>query len=245
MAEPTYDGAPIKVRDDLVSRHRLVWRLVARAGTWLTGEQRVAIAAETRHASGCALCARRKDALSPFAVTGTHDHLDQLPDVTVDMIHRIVTDPARLSRDWFQSCLDAGLSEEEYVETLAVIGSVVAIDTFAKAIGMAPHPLPVPEAGTPARERPARAKPGPAWVSWIDKADATGDDLQTFGPDSSNVRRALSLVPAEAHSFMGLIGEHYLPESQKSNFDSDARAISRQQIELVAGRVSAINQCVY
>lgn len=245
MADLSYDDAPVAVRDDLDSAHRRAWRHLSNPGTWLTGERRIAVAAETRHAAGCALCRRRKEALSPYAVDGTHDHLGNLPEIMVDMIHRIATDPARLRRDWFQSCLDNGLSEEEYVETLSVIASITAIDTFTKAIGMAPHVLPLPEAGTPSKERPPRASQGAAWVSWIDKADAEGDDLKTFGPDATNVRRALSLVPADAHSFMDLMAVHYLPENEKNNFSRDIRAIDRQQIELIAGRVSAINQCAY
>ena len=245
MTDVSYDAAPVVIRDELISRHRRTWRHIASPGTWLTGKQRIAVAAETRHARGCAFCRNRSDALSPYAVEGTHDHLGNLPEITVDMIHRIVTDPGRLSHDWFQSCLDGGLSEEEYVETLAVIASITAIDTFTKAVGMAPHSLPEAIAGAPSKDRPARAGQGAAWVSWIDKADAIDDDLRTFGPNATNVRRALSLVPSDAHGFMDLMAVHYLPEKEKNDFDRDTRAIDRQQIELIAGRVSAINQCVY
>tara|TARA_B110000438_G_scaffold211433_1_gene203489 strand:- start:30 stop:665 length:636 start_codon:yes stop_codon:yes gene_type:complete len=211
----------------------------------LTGEQRVAVAAETRHARSCAFCEKRKKALSPHAIDGAHSHLGNLPNNTIDMIHRIVTDPARLSHDWFRTCLDGGLSEEEYVEILAIVASTIAIDTFTKALGMAPHPLPKAIAGAPSKERPARASQGAAWVSWIDKADAIADDLRTFGPNATNVRRALSLVPSDAHSFMNLMAVQYLPEKEKNDLGRDTRAIDRQQIELIAGRVSAINQCAY
>jgi hypothetical protein len=245
MAGLLYDSAPAVIRDELISRHRRTWRHIASPGTWLTGEKRVAVAAETRHARSCAFCRTRKGGLSPYAVEGTHDHLGYLPEVTIDMIHRIVTDPARLSRDWFRACLDGGLSEEEYVETLAIVASVTVIDTFTRAIGLAPHPLPEAKTGTPSKERPARASQGAAWVSWIDKADAVDDDLRTFGPKATNVRRALSLVPSDAHNYMDLMAVHYLPEEEKNDFDRDTRAIDRQQIELIAGRVSAINQCVY
>jgi len=245
LAEISYDAALGVIRDELISRHQRTWRHIASPGTWLTGEQRVAVAGEARHARGCGFCQNRKAALTPYSVEGTHDHLGNLPEITIDMIHRIVTDPARLSRDWFQSCLEGGLSEEAYVETLAVIASITAIDSFTKALGMALHPLPGAIAGEPSKERPARAGQGAAWVSWIDKADAVDDDLRTFGPTATNVRRALSLVPSDAHSFMDLMAVQYLPENEKNDLDRDTRAIDRQQIELIAGRVSAINQCVY
>ena len=245
MAGILYHAAPEVMRGELSLQHQRTWRHIASPGTWLSGEQRVAVAAETRHALSCDLCEHRKEALSPYAVEGRHDHLRNLPETTVDMIHRVVTDPARLSYDWFQACLDGGLSEEEYVEILAVIASVTAIDTFTRALGMTPHSLPEAIAGAPSKDRPVRAGQGAAWVSWIDKADAIDEDLRTFGPNATNVRRALSLVPSDAHALMDLMAVHYLPEKEKNDFDRDTRAIDRQQIELIAGRVSAINQCVY
>jgi len=36
-----------------------------------------------------------------------------------------------------------------------------------------------------------------------------------------------------------------LPPQAMTDFDNEYRAINHAQIELVAGRVSAINQCVY
>ena len=53
-------------------------RRIGQPGTWLTASERVAIAAETRHALHCPLCAARKAALSPGAVAGEHDSLGQL-----------------------------------------------------------------------------------------------------------------------------------------------------------------------
>jgi len=47
---------------------------------WLNGETRVKVAAETRHARRCSLCAQQKDALSPFAIDGQHDTLGDLSD---------------------------------------------------------------------------------------------------------------------------------------------------------------------
>ena len=52
-------------------------------------------------------------------------------------------------------------------------------------------------------------------------------------------------MPAEAHGFMEMNEIHYLNGVQMRDFSTDYRAITRAQIELVAGRVSAINQCAY
>ena len=58
------------------------------------------------------------------------------------------------------------------------------------------------------------------------------------------VIRALSLVPAEVRAWSELSAAQYLSPEQMRSFDS-IRAIDRSQIELVAGRVSALNECFY
>ena len=85
------------VRGDLLASHREAWQRLASPGTWWTGAERVAIAAEVRAAWDCALCAQRKEALSPNAVQGAHDGPGELSPVAVEAIHRITTDSGRLS----------------------------------------------------------------------------------------------------------------------------------------------------
>ena len=63
-----------------------------------TGAERVAIAREVRAARRCAFCAERRAALSPTAVSGAHDAATDLRPAIVDAVHRVVTDPGRLSR---------------------------------------------------------------------------------------------------------------------------------------------------
>lgn len=68
MSDITYASGPVPVRADLLEAHRQVWDKLAEPGTWWTGAERVAIAAETRNARQCKLCQERKAALSPTAV---------------------------------------------------------------------------------------------------------------------------------------------------------------------------------
>lgn len=245
MSEAFYENPPVEIRADIGAAHARKWAGIASPGTWFDAKTRVAIAAETRHAATCALCRDRKAALSPFAVNGTHDSLGDLPENIVEAIHRIATDPGRLTQGWYRKCLESGLSEEEYVEIVGVVCSAVSIDTFARAVGVDRQPLPAPVGGDPSRTRPTEAKQGDAWVPWIAGPDATGDDIEAFGPSASNVRRALSLVPAEAYGFFDIVSAQYLDASQMRDFDTPHRAISRPQIELIAGRISFLNQCAY
>jgi len=127
------------------------------------GAQRVAIAAETRHAPSCELCRRRKEALSPAAIEGEHDSLGDVSHIVVEVIHRIRTDPGRLSERWFRSVVAAGFSEEQYVETVSIVAHVVAIDTMARGLGLDLLPLPCRNAASRRDTGPAapsRALPG-------------------------------------------------------------------------------------
>src|SRR5262249_52439673 len=112
----SYDFAPFAVRSDLAEAHRRFWRRLARPGAWWTGVERVAIAAETRNARSCQLCRTRKSALSPNVISGEHDNRGTLPPPAVEAVHRIVSDPGRLSKPWLDSTLAAGLAVEAYVE---------------------------------------------------------------------------------------------------------------------------------
>jgi hypothetical protein len=242
-----YQQAPIAIREDLAAAHRRALHHLGQPGTWWDGAQRVALMAEARHASGCALCRRRKEALSPAAVAGSHDSLDELPEIAVEVVHRIRTDPVRLTRRWFEGVIEAGLTPEQYAEIVSVVAHTVALDTFARGIGMSPLSLPNPAEGVPTRHRPAGAKPGPAWVPWIEAADITEAEAGTY-PRSrppANIHKAMSLVPAEVKSFFDLCEHHYLGPLEMRDFGHEFRAITHAQIELLAARVSALNRCFY
>ena len=94
------------VRNDLTAAHARYWRRLASPGANWSGAQRIAIARETRHASGCAYCRRLRAAFSPHALTGAHDAAPRnsglLPAPAVDAIHRIVNDASRLTRSWYE-----------------------------------------------------------------------------------------------------------------------------------------------
>src|SRR5262245_45587977 len=124
----SYTNTRVPIRTDIIEAHNVAWNRLRHAGSWFDAKTRVAIATETRHAPQCALCRRRKEALSPYGIDGAHDSLGTLPERIVDQIHRIVTDPGRLSRTWFDSVLAAGTADTEYVEIVGVVATVVSID---------------------------------------------------------------------------------------------------------------------
>ena len=245
MADPTYDTREVPIREAILAAHRDTWRRIARPGSWFDGPTRIAIAAESRNAPGCMLCAERKAAVSPYAIEGTHDSLGALPGAIVEIVHRIVTDPARLRQQWYEGILAGGVADTEYVEVVGVVCSTVSVDTFARAMGVPTPDLPAPEPGAPSRQRPTGVKPGDAWVPWIAPEDVTEREADLYDHGPSNIRRALTSVPDEQRGFFDLVHTQYLSGPEIRDFGTDYRAITRTQIELLAGRVSALNQCVY
>ena len=247
MSEISYDDPSFPVRADLVAAQGRAWHRVAAPGTWWTGEERIEIAAETRHATACGLCCARKAALSPNSVQGEHESLGQLPAPVIDLIHRVRTDPGRLSRRWFDELAVAGLADTHYVEALAVVVTVTSIDFFCRALGVPVHPLPTPLPGKPTCHRPPEALPEEAWVPMIAHANAQGPEADLYGHNRyPNVGRALSLVPEEVRGLVDLMTAQYIPvyRVRDASYEPE-RAITRAQMELLAGRVSALNECFY
>jgi hypothetical protein len=238
-----YETNSDPVRTDLAEAHRRAWDHIARPGTWLTGAERVAVADETRRARDCALCRERKAALSPYTVEGSHDHAGLLSDAMVDEIHRVTTDAARLTEKWQNGLVADGLSIEAYVEVLGVAVIAISVDRFHHAMGFALEALPAPIPGEPTRERPNDIVEGEAWVPMMASA-AIAKLVRLPASQAPYVIRALSLVPAEVLAWGDLSDAQYIATDDMLDFGS-TRALDRSQIELVAGRVSALNECFY
>lgn len=237
--------AAFEVRADLVAAHQRIWKHLAQAGSWLTGAERVAIAAETRAAADCSLCAERKGAASPYMVDGKHDTTSELKESWCDAVHRVVTDPGRLSRRLLDELSAAGGHDALYVELLSVALSTLSIDMFHRALGAPPLALPTPLPGEPDRERPTALSDIGAWVSVVAVDSPLGRRLYPKVPRVPNVARALTLVPAAARDQHTLVETQYLPTRLIASAAEGKRAINRAQIELVASRVSTLNQCFY
>jgi hypothetical protein len=243
---PPFDYAALSlpIPDTMRSAHRRAWERLAAPGAWWTGAEKVAIAAEVRAARACALCRERKAALSANAVSGEHAASDALPAAAVEAAHRIASDPGRLTRAWYEKTLAAGLSDGHYVELLGVVVTIVNLDALHRALGVAPEPLPAPRAGEPSRVRPPAAQEG-AWVPLLALDSAEARALFEGRPRVPNVVRALSLVPDMVRQLKELSEAHYLRMDDVLDPRARMQALSRPQMELIAGRVSALNECFY
>lgn len=246
MHDSDYAAAGITVRQDLGDCHRFLLGHVTSPGTWWTGAERRAIAEASRRATSCSLCRERKGALSPNSVQGQHDDAGLLQPAVVDVIHRIRTDPQRLSHPWFEKVVPDILADTQYVELVGVVTMTAGMDNFARALGAAPFPFPPASPGEPSRRRPPAAKGGTAWVPMIDVEDAVGPESDMYPKDGfvPNIVRALSLVPGEVRALRRSSDAHYVAVEQIGD-PTVRRSIDRMQMELVAARVSALNECFY
>ncbi|MCP3983799.1 MAG: hypothetical protein GY723_05385 [bacterium] len=249
MDDFAFETTSWQIRDDLPQAYRAAWQALARPGAWWTGAQRVALAEEVRRAADCALCAERRRALSPFSVDGEHDHAEasELAEAAIDAVHRLVTDASRLSRTWVEKLAAQGVSDGHYVELLGVVVVVISIDSFHRGLGLALEALPRPEEGEPTGRRPGGLEHETAWVPMIGAGQARGEEADLFGGrQTGNVIRALSLVPDAVRALNDLSAVQYVPNWAVGDpLYSEGRALDRAQIELVAGRVSALNECFY
>ena len=242
----TYEHAPAPVRAAFAMSHQRYWDRLAAAGTWWTGAERVAIAHEARAARDCPNCRARKAALSPHTVGGSHTSATDLAPGAVEVIHAVMNDAGRLTRTWYAARLADGLIDGQYVEIIGTVVALVSIDQFCRGIGVPEHPLPAPRPGEPSRYRPASAGPDEAWVPMVptDNAGTPEADLWPAGR-TGNVIRAMSLVPDEVRTLSDLSTVHYLPNAHVRDPSASQGCLSRPQMELIAGKVSILNDCFY
>jgi len=249
------DVCPIEIstaiRDDISEAYRDYWKALASPGNWWSGVERIAIAAEVRAAQSCEYCDQRKQALSPSALAGVHSCSTHYPGVldeaAVDAIHRIVKDQTRITQTYVDALTEAGISNECYVELAGIVVTVFSIDEFNRALGLPWEPLPLPEVGEVDNYRPQAAEREVGFVPMV-SADAAAEAEQDLYPDgrSANVLKALSLVPNAVRQWMSIAAVQYLSiEGMANLIKQDGRSLNRMQMELIAGRVSAINQCFY
>ncbi len=241
-----FENSGFSVRGDIVNAHTKAWGRIAAPGTWLDSERRLAIAAEIRQAHSCDFCKKIKDALSPFAPKGTHQTKGGLLEAEVELVHRGVSDPGRLSKAWTQEVLNGGITEGEYVEIVGIIASVMIMDTMTMALGSNNTELPHKREGKPSNYLPPGAKIKAAWLPIVEPEDAVETDEPLYpNPKAAYIYRGLSMVPASLRDYWALANTHYIPGEYVYRFDQSIRAISRPQIELIAARVSSLHECTY
>ena len=74
--------------------------------------------------------------------------------------------------------------------------------------------------------------------AWVPMLEVEQEPTELELPSSPNIFRAMGLVPATIAHFFGVMRAHYA----LADLDFE---INRSQTELIAARVSSLNQCFY
>lgn len=240
-------GATLSPREDFLAALSDIWTGLGHPGTWWSGAERVAILDAARTARDCDLCTRRRQALSPYAIDERHAATPELSADVVDAVHRISSDPGRLSRRWYEELLAAGVMPEQTVEMVGLIGVLTIGDTLARACGASRlAALPVAVAGEPSREHTVGTTLAGAWVPMVDPDSAEGELKMIYAMVREqagfvfNVVRSLTAVPDAMRSFFGAFMPHYTTHGAVEN-----AMLTRPQMEVLAATTSGLNDCFY
>ena len=253
MAHFNYSGSVFPIREDLKRAYKKYWQELAKPGCWWLGAESIAIAQETRNAVDCSYCSERKQALSAYQMNGNHDGgisseyvVSGLDEWTVDAIHRVVTDQSRITQAYIDGLDSVGLNVEKYVELVGVAVTVFSIDEFNRALGLPLELLPKAIPGGVSGYFPSQAMIDIGFVPMLPSDGAVDKEADLWTGWAPNVVRALSVVPDAVRSWIDVSAAQYLSMGDLVRLKEDeSRAIDRPQMELVAGRVSAINECFY
>lgn len=153
----------------------------------------------------------------------------ELPAATLEAVRRITTSASTIRREWVEHLVSSGLPEAGYVETIGIVARTVAVDTFHRALGAEVETLPAPQPGDPTGAVDPAARPSKGFV-----AMARGTSSWW----------ATSLVPDAFEGMEEFHNSLYL-SPQEMMMEEPPRLLSRPQIELVAARTSAVNECFY
>ncbi len=139
-----YSDSAYPVRDDLAEVHATQLSGWGMPGTWGTGAQRLAVAAEARRAGYEAGIV--DEPADPHAEVA-------LPEAVRGVVRALAFALDDVDETFYRKALEDGLSDAEYVEIVGLVSRIANIDLFARGIGVPLRPLPAPEPGRPSLER--------------------------------------------------------------------------------------------
>jgi len=238
-----YADSQFPVREDLDTVHAAQVASLGAPGTWGTGAQHIAVAKATRKA-----CIEAGLLEAPDEVAENETEA-ALPRAVRDVIDKLAVSPATYAQADYEAALAGGLSDGEYVEVVGLVARMCDLDIFARGIGVPLRPLPeAAKPGRPTRQRPKTAVVEQAWVPTVPNPPAGGEDAKALdkGQQRPYIIRSLSLAPEEFHLHREIEGVQYVPIERVFDYAHRQHdGLTRPQCEIVAGRMSARNECFY
>lgn len=186
---------------------------IATAGSFFTGAERIALAQHARFSRG--LDTQPAD----------------LQPVVADAVRRVAVEAMNSRSEHVAAWEAAGHDVLAFVELVAVVAQICAIDSYRVGIGAQLDPLPAPIAGDPVSAVDERAVTSNAWVPTVGVALAP---------------TALNALPNEKTVKDAVSKEWYLTDEFVHKYAIDpGRELTRAQMELVASRTSFLNECFF
>ena len=154
-----------------------------------------------------------------------------VPEAAVEAAQLMGGELGKATERWIVDTIAPAIGYAAYVEIVGLAAQLTAIDTYHRAMGLPLERLPNP-------------RPGSATGQITDSARVRSSWVPTTGRARASVVYALSMVPGEMAGFEDLHGPLYVPVQDMGDLRF-SRALDRSQMELVAARTSAINDCFY
>lgn len=136
----------LPVTEEVRSALREEWRRLASPGTWLTGQERVAVAMEAR-----------------LAHAGAEGGVG-LDPAAAEVAQAVSQVPGGITGDWLGNVVARLPGLTHYVEAVGVVARVSAVDAYVRGVGAVEEPLPEPVPGEPSREPNPAARQRRAFV---------------------------------------------------------------------------------
>lgn len=220
---------PVAVSRPQLDAFDAIWSWLAEPGGWWTGEQKVAVASLTRAAEARPLWDRRPSTIDHLGFAAAEG--EPISPLVVDTVERIAVEAGSIERSWAEAVI-AILGDAAYAELVSVVASVVPIDRACALLGRPIEALPDPDDGEPTGERAAETV-------------GIGSYLPVqAGFGGANVAKSLSVAPTANMMRLGLVRALY-SGTRFGELKWDDGSLNRPQVELLAARTSALNECFY
>lgn len=220
-AQSTLAHVTRAVRVDLAAAHAASWCHVVAPGARCSGALRRRIAEIAIQA------ALTTEPLPPW--------VRPYDDAALDLAHRLGRHAATIGEPWYEQLVAEGLHPLEWVEVVGVVAAALPPVLFARAIGAALPDLP------PAVDGP------PHGHEAVELAPATLNFVPVAAPAdrTASVVQALSALPDEWDNMWRLAEAQYMGDRDMDDPRWNRGTLSRAQMELVAGRLSLLRECLF
>ena len=165
-------------------------------GTWLSGHERVGVAAEAR-----------------ASLAGDPGPGASISQELAEVAHAVAEAPADITPEWIEDLERRGLDRFSYVEAAGIVCRIAVIDTFALGVGAETPSLPEARSGEPSRVPVRGAVISRAWVPMVGPGHALSS-LSAVEEERDSMQRISDVLYLEQVDATGAVEKGGLVRSQ-------------------------------